>query len=47
MIRSPTCIKGNDLTLSYLVSMNVVVNMGKDWGIPTNDEAVPFKQPEE
>lgn len=33
LTRMLTCIKGNDLPLSYLELMNVIVNMGGFYGI--------------
>lgn len=41
------CIKGNDLPLSYLESMNVIVNRGGYYGIPDDDEVRQMKNVEE
>lgn len=47
MVRTLRCIEGDNLTMNYLESMRVVVNIGGIYGIPPDDEELPIEGVEE
>ena len=46
LIRTLTCKPRDDLSMGYLESMRVVVNIGSHSSIPIDDDMEPREQPE-
>lgn len=47
MMRTLMCIKSTDLSMGYLETMNVVVNMGTHWSIMGDNDGEKLDQPKQ